>query len=1126
MPEVRRGRRMRPKILIVDDDRYTRRVVETLLSREPEISALSPQIVPSDARGAREHLERDRPQVVIVDVLRGDGSSSGVELAELARKAGATVLATSALAVDEATARVLAAAQLTLYRKPLQVRDLVRAAREALVAQPALVEPEPEARPASALGLGAASGALAERPLSLLLFDALEERVSGQVTVQRGRMKKEILLEDGLPVGVRSNIRRETLSSYLLMRRALDDKQVDVASEAAHRQHIRFGQAVVQLGYLSEAEVVGHLAAHVKLKLVNCLRWRDGMWDLVPGTVPADVVRTPIDLAGVVFRGLAKSARADVVAAELETYERLRLIPTPRVDDHGAAFRKEFGSAAIDALSGQPRLGDLLRTGNPVELLPALDALIACGLAVLDPPPLAVPAPAPARARRTASPDADPLSLWHLRDATQARADRGRTSLPLEDLFEEERIRTDPPPADPAGDARAEILRAALGLGSSTAYELLGLARGATEAEVSVAYDARRARFAAMEVLPIEDARPKLLEVMLALRRAFETLSDPVARAGYDQGLEPPAPSDAFQAEAAYREGEELLRKGEPREAAACFARAVALRSDQAEFHASLAWAEFLAEGKGAVEIALGHLEQALAIDPDDAAAHEYLGRIALDGGAPEDLEQASAELGRALDLDPTRKNALSALEGVLSARGAWQALERRYRKILHDLGDRERALQAALWRRLGALHEERLGDARSALLALDVAASLEPEDVALPERIAALATQVPAEWAIAARALRAGWRLSGSETDHEAGRRLMRFHLAGGRVQAAARVAHALRALGASDPEVQSAAALLPSRALSAPARLDREPLELGAEQQALGRLLASLGPVARALRPVSLEDLGILPQHRVAAGAVLAEAIARARALLGIARTPEVYEWLRGGSEVRAALVEPPVLAVGPVALGSADVPAMKFQAARAAFALARPERVYAIAWSQKRLRALVLGAFLALGHEASGQEGDPDTARVRSRVALEPEGVRKRLRELADAFVAARVAAQGEAGRDLAAFAPDDWVLGVHRAADRVGVLSCDDVAAAVRVLRPDAEATAALIDWVLTEDYARLRLSVYPPEALVGDVRDSSLNALFNEGPTDPGVPPALAELFDTDEGSGSGPLPVG
>ncbi len=1118
---------MPPRILIVDDDRYTRRVVETLLSRDPDISVHAPQIVTADARTAREQIERAQAQVVVVDVLTGGGLAEAIGLAELARKGGATVLATSALALDEAGARALAEAHVTLYRKPLQVRDLVRAVREALARPAEIVEPEPEARPSSALGLGAASGALAERPLSLLLFDALEERVSGQITVQRGRMKKEILLEEGLPVGVRSNIRRETLSSYLLMRRVLDQKQVDAASEASHRQRIRFGQAVVQLGYLSEAEVVAHFVAHVKLKLVNCLRWRDGMWDLVPGPVPPDVVRTPIDLPSVVFRGLAKSARADVVATELETHEALRLIATPRVDDHGAAFRKEFGSAAIDAMSGQPRIGELLRTGNPVELLPALDALIACGLAVLDPPPMAVPSPAPARARRTASPDADPLSLSHLREATHARADRSKTQPPMEELFEEELVRpTDPSALDPVGEARTEILRAALGLGSSTAYELLGLARGATEAEVSVAYDARRARFAAMESLPIEEARPKLLEVMMALRRAYETLSDPGARASYDRGLEAPPPSDVFQAEASYSEGEDLLRKGEPRAAATCFARAVALRGDQAEFHASLAWAEFLADGRSAVDTALVHLEQALAIDPDDAAAHEYLGRIALEGGAPEDLGQASAELGRALDLDPTRREALSALERALGARGAWPALERRYRKILHDLGDRERALQATLWRKLGALYEERLGEPRSALFALDVAASLEPEDTTLPLRIAALAEQVPAEWAVAARALRAAWRVSGSEEDREAGRRLMRFHLAGGRVQAAARVAQALRALGASDPEVQSSAALLPSRGLSSPERLGREPLEVGPEHLALGKLLAGLGPVARALRPIALEDLGILPQHRQPAGAVLAEAIARARALVGITRAPEIYEWPTGGGEIRAALVEPPVLAVGPAALGSADVPAVKFQAARAAFALARPERIYAIAWAPKRVRSLVLGALSALGHEAPGLEGDRDAARVRSRVALEPDGARRRLRELADAFVAARAAAQGESGRDLGDFDPEDWSIAVHRAADRVGLLSCDDVAAAVRVLRPDAEATAALIDWVLTEDYARVRLAVYPPEALVGDVRDSSLNALFNEGPTDPGVPPALAELFDADEGSGSGPMPLG
>jgi CheY-like chemotaxis protein/tetratricopeptide (TPR) repeat protein len=1114
---------MPPKVLIVDDDRYTRRVIETLIGRDAEIATYSPVVLlADDAASALAMYERERPEVVVTDLL--SPPDAGFELVRALReRGGAELLAMSALWRDpEIAERLQRESGVAFFAKPFQVRDLVRAVREALAGppEPVMAEAPLEAPPVA--GLGAASGALAERPVPLLVFDMLENGATGTLSITRGRMRKELFLEGGKPIGIRSNLRRETLSAYLQAKHVLDSAQVEAVATFAHKGRMRFGQALVQLAYMNEAEVLGHLSAHVKLKLINCLRWRDGMWDFLPGPIAADVARTPIEAVTTVLRGLRKSARADAIAAEFEPHEALRLIPTPRVDDYGAPFRREFGWTAIDALSEQPRLGELLRTGNPIELLPALDALVGCGLAVLDPPPLVMPAPAPARARRRATPQADPLALANLR--TGRTRDTGGGDRPsrndIDEMFEDELAREDSDPrahplaaaAEEAGSPeRAVLLRAYLALAGQTHYELLGVTQEASAQEITRAHDARAAELRRLESAPLEGDRPKLLELLIALRKAFEVLVDAGRRAAYDARLRPPAVTAGFKAETLFREGEDLLRRGDAAAAALHFQQVVHLRADQAEFHAMLGWALWLARGQPAAAEAEGHLAQALQIDPDLPAAHDFLGRMGLElGSVPADFRRAATHLGRALDLDPTRREAIDALERAHGAIDAFPDLERQYRKLIHDLEGRERGLSATLWKKLATLYADRLDDPKSALFAFDVAATLDPQDEALADRVVELASQVPDQWPAAVRALRAKWRLGG---DLAPAYRLMQLHLDGGRLMAAARVAQAIRAFGGSSPLVQSTAGVLVSRGLSAPQPLDEavwERVRASGDDLLLLQLLGLLAPVARAVRPIALEDLGILPQHRRTPSPAFAEAVARAGTLLGIQRSIDLYEHPGGGDEVRAVLGDPLVLAAGPRALASGDLPSLKFRVGRAVSYLAPPDRLLALAWPAKRTRALVLGALSAIGHRIEGLEGDRDAGRARSRVALEPDVVQQRLRAQA-ARVLARAAEQGVTdpqALDLAA-----WTVAVGRTADRVGLLCCDDLTAALRAQRSDPDGAAALLDWALGDDFLRARQAVYPEDAPLGT-------------PVPLGQSP-LEELFEpaTDPGSGSGPLPA-
>ncbi|HEX6738981.1 MAG TPA: DnaJ domain-containing protein, partial [Vicinamibacteria bacterium] len=143
----------------------------------------------------------------------------------------------------------------------------------------------------------------------------------------------------------------------------------------------------------------------------------------------------------------------------------------------------------------------------------SLLGLLASGILQCHPAPVLAPAPAPPPApRAVAPPPAAPVP---------AAA------------------------ADPDGEARRrEILETYQALRTRDHFELLGLARSATPAEVKQAYFQRARRFHPDVHEPaVADLKDKLAAIMMRLGEAYETLGHASSRASYASHLpEPPPP--------------------------------------------------------------------------------------------------------------------------------------------------------------------------------------------------------------------------------------------------------------------------------------------------------------------------------------------------------------------------------------------------------------------------------------------------------------------------------------------------------------------------------------------------------------------------------------------------------
>jgi cytochrome c-type biogenesis protein CcmH/NrfG len=169
------------------------------------------------------------------------------------------------------------------------------------------------------------------------------------------------------------------------------------------------------------------------------------------------------------------------------------------------------------------------------------------------------------------------------------------------------------------------------------------------------------------------------------INQAFGVLSDPQRRAEYSVMLSAGgedavrrAQADAeekagrvLRAEETFRRGEMALRRSQFELARVLFLEAVELNGDEAEYHALLAWATWLAspDKQGIAVDVQKRLAQALALSPQCVPAHFYGGQVAKQSGQ---MEAALDAFRTVIDIEPGHAEAnleLRVLRGRMKKR-------------------------------------------------------------------------------------------------------------------------------------------------------------------------------------------------------------------------------------------------------------------------------------------------------------------------------------------------------------------------------------------------------------------------------------------------------------------------
>jgi CheY-like chemotaxis protein/tetratricopeptide (TPR) repeat protein len=1098
------------RILIVDDDKMTRVALEAMFRNDPGLAGVDVTITSAeDGHAALSAIGDAAPDVAVVDLLmpRVDGFATCKALRAHPRGPQIELCVISGVYRDAAIkTRVENELGAKFFPKPDGLRDLIRhvaevlrrrtsAKLEAVAPRPRNPSPPPVA---SAAPEPVRNGDLAFRSLAAILLDLHETGASGRLTLRRERVVKTVDLAEGNPVAGASGARDETLGHFLVGAGVITDEQHKAAVTRTVERGEKFGEAMVALGMITPARLSEMLTAQVRHKLVSALRWPTGAWRFAPG--PIDETRDGLRLLMVelVLGGLKETSTAELRRAALERVGGAALEVTDRGKKMLGEVRKAFGAKIPDVLLAGGTLADLGSADVDQEALQgAIEALLACDAMTTRLPQVGPGASPSSRSRRNDFRTAESTQAFiarHLEDT----APEGAREL-YEQLFDDNAEGSGMTPLpegaapveigedadsgvidiaasglDEAALARQELLKEYLRIQGVDPYAVLKVDMRATSNAISAALAERQSKFSRdyYARFNLTQDQSKLDAILSAYDNARTILLDDARRAALDRELsggELPEGSPTLDAELAYRAAEDLLARRNFPAAIARLQAAVSAAGTEPDYHAALGWAHWLAGGGDAraADHARPHLNQALALNPEHPAAHEYKGRINAAIGS-DDLE-ALFHLERALTLDPQRTEALAAAGMVYHRRGVVHPLINLIRRVLHHLQGRG-PLEVSLHMKLAALHRDHLDDAAGARTALNAARRLAPGDAAIATAIAELdrsRTDAGGDpW------LDGVMRWRRDLTSPGPGVELFKWATSMGRHDAAYFAASALVAMGHDIQEaedayqryrprfVQRAQRTLPGEVWALVRHPDDAP--------DVGALMELLAPAAHALMPITFDELEVDDSMRVS-DEELPDSFRRLRTylsqLIGVAE-PAVYVRTDFGRQVHIGAVAEPVLLCGDDALTNPERAELAFRLARA-LTFAWPGRAVGGSRPARVLKALTMAVLAEASPHAAASiaaAGDPEgwLARGKEALAALPEDVRAQARS-----VVVRITSRSPQ------LNLSRWGRALARTADRVGLLACGDLPAARRFASDGGASDDDLIEFALSPAHLKVR-----------------------------------------------------
>jgi tetratricopeptide (TPR) repeat protein len=491
-------------------------------------------------------------------------------------------------------------------------------------------------------------GDLEEISFAVLLHALASQERSAVLEIERKPLKKEIVLEKGIPVDCRSNLLHETLGRFMIVQGLLSEEQSQNAMNKAASHGLPLGEILILEGLISASDLYKVLQQNLAKKLLDGFSWRSGTFrlsDELPKVESPLKVKTP----QLVVTGISKFAPDEEVNEAVGPLvgKKLYVHPSP-----------PYPLAEIHLAKEQKQLTRLLVSGKRIDELAAETTIpfdkimrLLYSLAILG---IVVP------------------EEWLPHDSQPAE--------PLPDDTIDESLSTLTIAADlidPA-EKRDEVMEAYLKYRKQDAFALFGLAETATMDDFQTQYLEFSHRFApwTFNTPELKGLREKAEDLFLAGGMAFGELCDVERRNAIltrratllEEQRRRPDPerfaikSQLLDSELQFKKGKALMQSNKYREALMQLQFAYDCDPQNPTYRSELAYCRFLDTPQREAQRSLDDLRETMRIDPKCGLAVYYAGDIHRQLG---NFDEAANYLEKAIKMMTPDRRPIEAMKSL-----------------------------------------------------------------------------------------------------------------------------------------------------------------------------------------------------------------------------------------------------------------------------------------------------------------------------------------------------------------------------------------------------------------------------------------------------------------------------
>lgn len=255
---------------------------------------------------------------------------------------------------------------------PPMVRPIHRTAAQvhAEAAQRRAAAPAPAPAPPAAAARrdGPAVGQLEDNLPELITAFWLTEQ-TGELTLQKGKVKKTIYFDGGRPCFAISNLVTDRFGPFLVRIGKVTQGQLELVQAAADKTKRRTGDILVEMQLLKETEKLYYVAQQVKAIVYSLFGWEEGEYRLhFDDRAAKEAIKLDLHPANLIMRGVKKLYKPERLFRLLSPEDRLIPTPQPAYGLHEVELEK-WEAELLARVDGTRTLAELIHMAQRPEHL-------------------------------------------------------------------------------------------------------------------------------------------------------------------------------------------------------------------------------------------------------------------------------------------------------------------------------------------------------------------------------------------------------------------------------------------------------------------------------------------------------------------------------------------------------------------------------------------------------------------------------------------------------------------------------------------------------------------------------------------------------------------------------------